>query len=309
VVLFFVAAGLCLLIISGVLAGRRAKFGGLLLGCFSWPTWAGPICRTSLLDYKQKYDIDPNHSAQSTQPVLNFLRDKYYEHRVTELPFQTPEGLSPYFQSLYTIDVMQHQFPYYNIQSLDNWQRPRVAPTLRPMNRPLFSRHARQHPAADAANGNDQHPLSPGAGGLPRGFEHPGGSRTHRFKIVQRLGIAPKAGVTSPSKLEEITAAPDEKGDFALFEFTGALPRVKLYANWRVNTNDAATLQNPGPADSIPPRRFWSPPRPPGWPRSPPTKLRHGGIQNYAPTKVTLAASTPADAVLLWNDKYDPIGR
>ncbi len=44
------------------------------------------------------------------------------------------------------------------------------------------------------------------------------------------------------TELDELTAVPEPDGPYALIEFTQALPRAKLYANWQVVTNDQAVL-------------------------------------------------------------------
>ena len=51
-------------------------------------------------DYKQKYDIDPANPANSTNPIINFLRDKPYEHRVAYVP---PLPLSHAIRNLDTV--------------------------------------------------------------------------------------------------------------------------------------------------------------------------------------------------------------
>ena len=68
----------------------------------------------------------------------------------------------------------------------------------------------------------------------------------HRFRIAQRFDVMAKPGITQPTQLEELTAVTNENGPYALFEFTGALPRAKLYSNWQVNTNDQAVLNTLG---------------------------------------------------------------
>jgi hypothetical protein len=50
----------------------------------------------------------------------------------------------------------------------------------------------------------------------------------------------PKPGVTRPTKYEQLTAVTSTNGAYAVFDFTGALPRTKLYSSWMVITNDAA---------------------------------------------------------------------
>ena len=124
---FTLAAGLFVLIIAGVFAGKRAKLGGLLLGLLL----VVDLGRANLpyithWDYKQKYDIDSAHPANSTNPIINFLREKPYEHRAIGLPFRPPQHLPLYndnWGDLYRIEWAQHHFPYYNIQSLDVIQR------------------------------------------------------------------------------------------------------------------------------------------------------------------------------------------
>src|SRR2546423_1287569 len=64
-----------------------------------------------------------------------------------------------------------------------------------------------------------------------------------RFRLVTGFTIAVKPGIPQPTKWEHLTAAPSTNGPFALFEFTGALPRAKLFTQWEVNTNDTATIQ------------------------------------------------------------------
>ncbi len=303
VLLFAVAAGLCLLVISGVLGGPRAKWGGLLLGAFL----LADLGRASLpyiihWDYQQKYDIDPSHPGQSANPILNFLKDKSYEHRVAQLPFGTPEGMENWEQ-LYTIEWMQHQFPYYNIQSLDNWQRPRVGSDIATYENAVYSRGVdgltRQWELT-----NTRYLL--GAAGFLEGLNTRIDPQ-HRFRIAQRFNVLPKPGITRPTKLEEITAVPDENGAVALFEFTGALPRAKLYANWQVNTNDQAvldTLVSPAfePAQTVlvsTPQTVLA---------AAATNANTGTVeyQSYAPTKIVLAATNSTAAVLLLNDKFDP---
>src|SRR5579859_6680467 len=63
-----------------------------------------------------------------------------------------------------------------------------------------------------------------------------------RFRVQERFNIVPKPGVEHPTKLEELTAVVDTNGPFALFEFTGALPRAALYSKWQVTTNDQTAL-------------------------------------------------------------------
>jgi hypothetical protein len=187
-------------------------------------------------NYNQKYDIDPANPANSTNPILNFLRDKSYEHRVAILPFNFPQQFA-LFESLYRIEWAQHHFPYYNIQSLDIIQMPRMPVDWEAFNAALVS----STPVRRWELTNTRYLLG------PAGFLAPLNEQLdpvqHRFRIIQGFSVASKPGIERATKYEELTAVPNDNGEYALFEFTGALPRAKLYADWQVSTNNPAVLQ------------------------------------------------------------------
>ena len=62
------------------------------------------------------------------------------------------------------------------------------------------------------------------------------------FRIVERFDVMPKPGIVTTTQLEQLTAVLAADGPYALYEFTQALPRAKLYANWQIHTNDQAVL-------------------------------------------------------------------
>ncbi|MDW8311105.1 MAG: hypothetical protein RMK20_17160, partial [Verrucomicrobiales bacterium] len=131
-VLFALSAGAVALILSGWFAGPRAKLGALLLGALL----VGDLARANLpwivhWNYKEKY---------ATNPVIEFLREKPWEHRVAILPVdrfirldRLPREAEPLIRAyeqlrgLYEIEWKQHHFLYYQIQCLDIIQEPRVA--------------------------------------------------------------------------------------------------------------------------------------------------------------------------------------
>jgi hypothetical protein len=127
------------------------------------------------------------------------------------------------------------------------------------------------------------------------------------FRIIQRFEIEPKPGILQATRLEELTAVPNENGRYALFEFTGALPRAKLYSNWLVNTNNQANLTmltelNFDPAKTV----LISTPQ-----KSLPavaTNENSGTVElkSYASKKIVFTVNATGPSVLLLNDKYDP---
>ena len=307
IVLFAIAITLLTLVITGFFSGPRAKLGAVLLGAFL----VFDLGRANLpfiihWDYKQKYEIG------SLNPVVKLLSDKPYEHRVAGLPFDAQQQLRSYDNSfggygLYRIEWMQHHFPYYNIQCLDAIQRPRTPEDLKAYLEALSPRT--QADAALIARhwelSNTRYLL--GAAGFLNVMNQQLDPAQNRFRIAQRFDVVPKPGITRPTQLEELTVVTNNDGDLALFEFTGALPRAKLYFNWQVNTNDQANLKtladlNFDPAKTV----LVSTPQ-----KNLPAVATNENsstveFKSYAPKHLAFAANATEPSVLLLNDKYDP---
>ena len=125
-----------------------------------------------------------------------------------------------------------------------------------------------------------------------------------RFRVLQRFDVVPKPGIERPTKLEELTAVTSPNGAYALFEFTGALPRVKLYSRWQVSTNDEATLRILGDKNFDPLQTVLvSTPLP----AAPSTNQISGlaGFKSYRPTDIVFETKSELPSVLLLNDRYD----
>ncbi len=227
--LFALASGLCTLIIGGVFSGKQARLGGILLGALL----IADLGRANLpwinhWNYLQKY---------ATDPVIDILRDKPYEHRVVRL---RSESL---FEDLYDIEWVQQLFPYYNIQSLDLVMRPRVGSDLDLYENLLLpSSEDRTYLLGRHWQLTNVRYLV-GPAGFLDSLNQQLDPAQHRFRIVQRFTIVPKPGVEKPTSLEELSAAPDTNGQYALLDFAGALPRARLYSNWQVSTNNDDTLK------------------------------------------------------------------
>ena len=332
--IFYFAAAvlLCTLVLAGVFAGKRARLGGVLLGALLLLD----LGRANLpwiihWDYAQKYEVG------SLNPIVGFLKERPYENRVAALPFRSPEQFQ-LFDQLYRIEWAQHLFPYYNIQSLDLVMRPRVGsdvqlyeenflPTsedkayLLPRHWQLTNTRYLLGPASFLDVLNQQ--LDP---------------QQHRFRIARRFEIAPKPGIIGRvTKLEELNAVPDNNGPYALIEFTGALPRAKLYSTWQLPMNDKTavgglTKTNLGPDgwallqqvgstnDFLTLKELASPAFDP-WQTvllaessavlGPPVTTTNGNAgtvqyTSYSPTDIKLHAQAATPTVLLLNDQYDP---
>jgi hypothetical protein len=113
--------GLLVAIFTGAFAGTRARTGSVLLGALL----VLDLSRANLpwiiyQNWVNKY---------ASNPVLDFLKDKSYEHRVTLFPvdrFVSLEGANKEVQQLgqlfgelsgvYQMEWAQHQFQFYNIK-------------------------------------------------------------------------------------------------------------------------------------------------------------------------------------------------
>ena len=294
--LLFLAAAIVLmiLVLAGVFSGRLAKLGGFLLGALL----VVDMGRANLpfivhWDYKQKY---------ASNPIIDLMRDKPYEHRVADIPSNSP------FDGLYEIEWMQHHFPYYNIQCLDKIQQPRMPADLTAYEMTIG-------PSAPGTEylltrrwqlTNTRYLLAPAAFLDQINSELDPGQR--RFRILQRFSIALKPGVEEYTEAEQLTAVPDNNGDYALFEFTGALPRASLYSNWQVNTNDNATLQHLAARSFDPLKTVLVSTPIPDEPMTNSASEDSGTVEykSYAPKDIVLNAQAKTPSVLLLNDKFDP---
>ena len=314
VVLLAVAAGLLLMVTKGFFSGPRAKLGGILLGAFL----VFDLGRSNLpfiihWDYKNKYEVG------ALNPVLDFLRQHPWDHRVTGpeeghgvgIPFGIQRDLRAYdrwfFNSgIYSIEWTQHHYLYYNIQSLDIIQMPRMSgdtaaylQALAPRSQDEVWLRARLWQLT-----NTRYLL--GAADWVEPMNAVLDPQQHRFRIVKRFDIVAKPGILQPSSLEDLTAALADDGDLALIEFTGALPRAKLYGNWRVNTNDTENLKTLAAPNFDPLKTVLVSTPQPDLP-SVSTNENSGTVEfkSYAPKRIVLAANATVPSVLLLNDKFD----
>lgn len=316
-------SGLLALILCGAFAGRRMKTAGVLLGLVLVSDFVrSDVNWITFWNYKYKYEVG------TLNPVVDFLRKQPYEHRVAQLPFRAPDQFS-LFGQVYGIEWSQQLFPFYNIQSLDIIQSARTAVDVTAYEQALF------FPSAPAWTRrweltNTRYLLGP-AGFLDVMNQQIDPSK-HRFRIITTFEVVPKPGVEHPTQYADFTARVVENGPYALFEFTGALPRAKLFTQWQTNNPEAVksfttnglppveleVFQNVGTNDFLTLKQLTSPTFDP-WQTvllSEPlaqntvtsTNASSGTVEyeSYAPKVIKLKATAAAPSVLLLNDKYDP---
>ncbi len=300
--LLFLGAAVCLLLAmtAGGFRGTRGRLGAVLLGILV----VADLGRANL-PWIIRWDI---HEKYSSNPIIDWLRQQPYEHRVALLPFIPPPQFAA-LNYLYNLEWLQHLFPYYDVQSLDIIQMPRGRADLDLFEKALKfdgTSNTLHHVARRWQLANTRYLLGP-AGFLEVLNEQLDPIR-HRFQIRQRFAIAPKADVifdaTNP---ETWTATLQPNGDYAVFEFTGVLPRASLYSGWQISTNDSDTLQRLASPEFDPENTLWVAPGAPA-PSGSTAGHSPGTVEflDYAPKRIALRTDSASAAILLLNDKYDP---
>src|SRR6266702_1678456 len=283
------SAAVVVAMMSGALAGRRAKWAGIFLGL---------ILVVDLGRANQPWIVHYDYRDKlATNPVIDFLRDKPHEHRVAAkvIPLggsYLETGQRSAFPALCNESLEQH-FQAYNLQSLDISQMPRVSALDQAVFekfRPLNSTNDLQKCGRLWQLTNTRYIL--GMAGFLELLNQWFDPVQHGFRIQMLFDIRPKPGLTRVTSAEQLTVVSNAQGPFAVFEFTSALPRAKLYARWQVETNDQTTLDqlvSPSfdPAQSV---LVAGGPGPP--PASSATNQNAGAVEitSYAPNRIRLRA-------------------
>jgi len=239
-------------------------------------------------DYREKY---------GSNQIIDFLRERPHERRVVLPPFNLGEAWSV-FCAVYNQEWLQHLFQYYNIQSLDVIQEPRQK---------VENATYRRTFATNGVLGllrlwelTNTRLLFGLAGDFTEALNREMDPAQKRFKLLLPFKLSQE----TPGG--PITALTNSYGPFALIEFTGALPRAKLYTRWQTKANDAETLGllvspsfqpheevlvNSETALTAPPQT-----------NAPPGEVT---FVSYAPKRIVMKTKSHTDAILLLNDKYD----
>ena len=303
VLMLILSVALLILILSGVLSGVRAKWAVMALGVLMVIDLARADAPWIVyLNYKQKY---------ASNPVIEFLRQQRFQGRVTaELAPLSRQFLintnGTNFPPLY-FEWLQHHFQYYRILSLDIIQMPHMSE--------VDNAYLRAFRSGDEAGwawcGRLWQLTSTryviGMTGFLDLLNAKFDPAQKRFRIAHTFDIVPKPGLAESSSADQLTAVLSTNGQFALFEFAGALPRAKLFAHWQVSTNDDATLQqlkSPAfdPAQTVLVANDVPAPDP-----ATSTNQPGGTVEfaHYEPKVIQLDATVAAPSVLLLNDRFN----
>jgi hypothetical protein len=324
VIYLALSAAILVFILSGALTGQRAIWAWVFLGAIM-------ICDLSRADvpwiryynYKEKLSMNP---------VVQILRQKPWEHRVVSRfspmgPYDLG-GADGNFGNLCHW-WLENDYPYNDIQSLEIDQAPRL-PVLDSSYLGNFTLHSANDlsPAAlqwASAHQGDQPPNPLGYWVTQSGpaarlwrltntryifanaylaevlnqFTLP----TNSFRTILRLDMIQKPGVTQWEDFGDTTVKTNSQGALALIEFTRALPRAKLFANWQVMEDPAALqkLASPqfDPEKTVLVAKDTPLAQAPGQPDADPGTVE---ITQYESKDLILQADAKTPAVLLLND-------
>jgi hypothetical protein len=290
-------------IISGAWSGQGIKWAWSLLGILLIADLArADVPWVRYFDYGEKY---------SQNFIVDYLQDKPYEHRVIgKLEPRGPgSGITPGFGEVYFFWI-QNDFPYHNIQTLDFSQAPHM-PDLDRDYLKAFElkgteiRDTDLFPAIRLWQLTNTRYILATASGVDL-LNARGSQFNLKFHIVSLFNLGRKIDV--PNDVGDYMAEEDHKGQYAMIEFSNALPRVKLFSNWAVPTNDAVTLTNLAAHEFDPLRtvlvsKDTPVPQPPA---SPGTDAGEVTITEYHPKFVQVQADAKTPAVLLLNDRIAP---
>jgi hypothetical protein len=297
------AAGFLALAFSGAFAGRRARWGVVLLSALTiLDLGRANLPWIVVWNYDDRY---------ATNAIIDKLKEHPDDQRVAISPFRPPPQLSGLYW-LYESGWLEHQFPYYNIQSLNLVQMSRMPMDLKSYGAAMTPQTGNEVDNVRIIGRrwiltNTRYIL--GTTNLLAFFEKIDPVK-RRFHVIEQFNVGPRPGIAQTSNAEELMIALNPDGVFALFEFDAALPRAKLYTNWEINTNASAVLGKLTDLSFDPEQTVLIS----GDVPAPPVAIANGGESaggtvetvSYAPKHLVLKCNAPRASVLLLNDHIAP---
>ena len=304
-VFFLISIAAICAVLSGAWSGDRIKMAWIVLGVVLLTDLGrADIPWIRYFDYAEKYMADP---------MINFLADHPYEHRFTSRiePMGPGSGIGNRFGQLCYF-WLQNDFPEDGIQALEFAQMPRVQDLDQTYMKNFWLtgidiKTVDLWPALRLWQLTDTRYIGNSAGLLSTLMDR-FDTNHENFRIVSRFNLGPKPGIhrlADGGDLIVEPAKPGAKWTYALMEYTRALPRAKLYSNWRTISDNKTVLKTLishdfEPLDSV---------------------LISGGdiadsnskadpgnvtITDYKEKYIRLDADARTAAVLLLNDRTDP---
>jgi hypothetical protein len=286
--------GVVVCITGGAFFGRRA--------CWAWALLAAiMICDLSRADvpwiryynYKEKISMNP---------VVDLLRREPWEHRVNSRIWPAGNYMTPNLTYLCHW-WLENDYPLNDIESLEIDQAPRM-PVLDSAYLNIFNVASdRDIPRAIRLwqLTNTRYLLAGTEWEAPLNQL---GNPKSSFRTVMRMSVTNKPGIVQAEDEGDHTVQISSNGPVALYEFTRALPRTKLYANWKT-VDDPTALQLLGSAPFDPEKTVLVAKdtplaQAPGNPDADPGTVK---ISHYRSKDLILETDAKTPAVLLLNDR------
>jgi hypothetical protein len=294
IVYFGLSAVVLAAILGGAFAGRRAVWVWVMLGAIM-------ICDLSRADipWIRYYNYK---ETMSLNPVVDLLRHEPWEHRVNSRIWPAGGYMTPGLTQ-FCHWWIENDYPFNDIQTLEIDQDPRMAV--------LENNYLGQFVVSsdrDLWRATRLWQLTNTRYFLVGAEWEQGlnllGEPKNSFRTLMRMNFVPKAGIAQPLDGGDWTVQTNSDGPVVLMDFTRALPRAKLYANWR-NVDDAAALQQLGSQPFDPEKVVLVATNTPvaQTPGSPDADAGTVKISHYQSKDLTLEADAKTPAVLLLNDR------
>ena len=286
--LFVLVLGVCvaavLAVQAGVFRGPRAVWAGVVLGVvLVGDLWRANTPWINYDDYQARYE---------TNPVFETLRARNWEHRVVAAPFQLSDAYAQ-FAGYFRNEWMQHQLQYYNIQMLETVHDGGRTSAEKEMYKAHLEKNFKRYWQLT----NTRYIF--GVPGLAEALNRDADPVNKSFRPHTAFTLFVKPGAST------YTVQTNATGPFAMIEYTGTLPRAKLYSRWSVMTNNVATLDRLAAPDFAPETEVILADEIPA-----PSLVAlpaEGTVEytSYEPKRFTQRTSSAAASVLLVNDRYD----
>jgi hypothetical protein len=230
------------------------------------------------------------------------------------LPFGSFSDQMKVFRQVYALEWAQQLFTYYNIQSLQVVMEPRVSVDKYKFLQAL--------PWTDPANivrtwelTNTRYLVGDGKADFVAALNQKFDPLQQRFRLAKLpdgqpalFNLALKPGHDG-SAYSDYTTTTATNGELGVIEFTGALPRAKLFSNWQINTNDDDTLKQIA-SPAFDPHRTVLIADAHVAPPVPADTYRDAGTvtisPNYRSKRIELTADVQVPAILLLSERYNP---
>lgn len=262
------------------------------------------------LEFLKEHTVNYRVAKVPVRPVMQSLQSVAMANRNNPQILQQLQAHAEIFQQGlgYTHEQwQQNQFPYYNIPCLDMSQEPRMPADKEAFNKAMIAATSHGHAMREyeltstryfVGCSDDAERLNAILDPVNRRFQE-----RLRYRLVPTRAGSPFFG--------DLRVNADTNGPYAIIEFTGALPRARLFSKWETITNDVDTLARLGSSDFDPAQTLLV--NEPFQPAS--TNLATGtnaspGEASIIPVhtshRVVVEANAAVPSLLLLTDRFDP---